>query len=102
MLPEYRKTLPQGLGDGEAVLKLREYQKKAVNILYNALQSELSVLCQSPCGSGKTVFFSHLIKQLLDENPSFRILVLADVEIIVAQTRDKLIKVAPELMRDIG
>lgn len=81
---------------------LRDYQKKAVDTLYNELQSNLNALFQGPCGCGKTIVFSHLIKQFLQEFPAFRVLILTDVEVIISQTRDKLIKVAPELMRDIG
>lgn len=81
---------------------LRPYQQETVDALWDSLHSELNALCQAPCGAGKTIVMSHLIKRLLAENPKFRVLILADVEVIVRQTQDKLCKVAPELMNHIG
>lgn len=80
----------------------RPYQRTTLDALWLALQHELAVLGELPCSAGKTIIFSKLIQRLLAENPSFRVLILLDRNILVTQSRDKLIAVAPELKDDIG
>jgi len=83
-------------------MQLRDYQSQTLEALYSALQTELNVLLSSPCGSGKTVVASTLIQTLLRENPSFRILILVDRDILIQQFRNKLLTLAPELFMNIG
>ena len=84
------------------ILILRNYQVSALENIWKALQMEQSVLLEAACSSGKTLLFSKIIQRLLTENPSFRVLVLMDREVLVRQTQEKIIKVAPELVLDIG
>lgn len=83
-------------------MQLRNYQSQALETIYSALQVELNTLLSAPCGSGKTIITSTLIKRLLDEYPSFRILILVDRNILVQQFKEKLLAVAPELFLHIG
>ena len=83
-------------------MKLRDYQIKALESLWTALQVENNVLLESPCAAGKTVMFSKIVQRLLAENPSFRVLILVDREILISQTREKIMRVAPELALSIG
>ena len=81
---------------------LRPYQTTALNALWSALQVESNVLLEAACSAGKTLLFSKLTQRLLRENPSFRVLILMDRNILVTQTRDRLIEIAPDLQMDIG
>ena len=80
----------------------RPHQRKALDTLWTALQYDHAVLLEAACSAGKTLMFSKIIQRLLTENPSFRVLILMDREVLVRQTRDKLVDVAPELALDIG
>lgn len=83
-------------------MKLRPIQIKTLDTIWAALQHELCVLLEAPCSFGKSIVLSAIIKRLLRENPNFRVLILLDRNILVTQSRDKLIAVAPELTLDIG
>ena len=83
-------------------ISLRPYQIKILDQLWSAMQVKKNVLCQAPCSSGKTLLFSKIIQRLLKENSNFRCLILLDREILVSQSWDKLIMVAPELADNIG
>ena len=83
-------------------MELRPHQITALNNLWTALQCEASVLCEAPCSFGKTIVIVKLISRLLDEHPTFRILVLVDREILVTQLWDKLLLLAPDLTLEIG
>jgi DNA repair protein RadD len=80
----------------------RPHQIKALNDIWEAMQYENNVLLEAPCSFGKTIVLAKIIQRLLRENENFRVLVLTDREILVTQTRDKLIQVAPELIMDVG
>jgi DNA repair protein RadD len=80
----------------------REYQRTALDAIWLALQHEKCVLLEAACSAGKTLMFSKVIQRLLAENPTFRALILLDRNILVTQSRDKLVAVAPELQLDIG
>lgn len=90
------------MGRRIAILELRPYQKTALNVLWSALQVESNVLLEAACSAGKTLLFSKIAQRLLEENPSFRILILMDREVLVTQTRDAIIEIVPELQMDIG
>lgn len=90
------------MGRRDAVLNLRPYQLHALENLWTALQVELNILLVSPTGAGKTVIFSKIAQRLIAENPSFRVLILTDREILVSQSRDKLLRIAPELSLSVG
>jgi len=48
-----------------------------------------------PTGSGKTVVFTTIIKQLFDRDPNCRVLILAHRQELVSQAKDKLLSVWP-------
>mgnify|MGYP001565300487 CR=1 FL=1 len=83
-------------------MNLRHYQIRALESIWQALQVEQSVLLEAACSAGKTLLFSKVVQRLLAVNPSFRALILTDREILVHQTREKLLRCAPELTLDIG
>lgn len=79
-------------------LRPRHYQQQAVDSVLEAVDSgEKSALIQAATGAGKTIIFSLLIKQWLNRNPHARIAVLAHRRELVAQAREKLLKVFPDV-----
>ena len=50
-------------------MKLRNYQIKAVDAIFEAWQKFKSVLVVLPTGCGKTVVFASVIKRLMSEQP---------------------------------
>jgi len=81
---------------------LRPYQLRVLNQLWAAMQRKNNILAVLPCSAGKTIIFSKIIQRLLKENESFRCLILVDREILVSQSHEKLVMVAPELKNEIG
>jgi DNA repair protein RadD len=79
-------------------LRPRPYQQNAVDAVFAACENgESSALIQAATGAGKTIIFSLLIKQWLSRNPEARIAVLAHRRELVAQAREKLLKVFPDV-----
>lgn len=79
-------------------LRPRPYQEKAVQSVLEAFEKgEQSALVQAATGAGKTIIFSLLIREWLQRQPELRIAVLAHRRELVAQARDKLLKVVPEV-----
>ena len=85
-------------------MKLRNYQIKAVDAIFEAWQKFKSVLVVLPTGCGKTVVFASVIKRLLSE-PQFsganvhslkRTIVLAHREELITQARDKITAIIPQ------
>ncbi|HIP89937.1 MAG TPA: DEAD/DEAH box helicase [Candidatus Nanopusillus sp.] len=64
------------------MIKLREYQKEALNF---ALEMRKSVILM-PTGTGKTFVGLFFIKELINKNPSLRAIVLEPTRILVEQT----------------
>lgn len=72
-------------------MKLRPYQQEAVDQAMKQWESgKQRVLLNLATGAGKTVIFSAIIKQLLEENRDNRILVLAHRSELLEQARDKI------------
>ena len=75
------------------MLTLRPYQKECLDSIKSNLQSgHHRQLISLPTGSGKTVIFAHLIKEL-----EGRALVLAHTNELLQQAKDKINMVCPEL-----
>lgn len=83
-------------------MNLRPYQVTALESIWMSLQCEQAVLLEAACSAGKTLLFSKITQRLLAENPSFRVLILMDREILVSQTHAKLLTIAPELALSVG
>ena len=84
-------------------MKLRNYQTKAVDAIFEAWQKFKSVLVVLPTGCGKTVVFASVIQRLLaaevkvkGEGEQRRVVVLAHREELVTQARDKISAIVPE------
>ena len=80
-------------------MKLRYYQQEALDGLNHwfATQSrDAYPLLVLPTGSGKTIVFVSLIKEILEIAPENRILILAHRQELIAQAKDKLLMVWPD------
>ena len=77
-------------------MKLRYYQQEAIDETLKWLDTQQThPLIVLPTGSGKTVVFTTIIKQLFDRDPNCRVLILAHRQELVSQAKDKLLSVWP-------
>jgi superfamily II DNA or RNA helicase len=76
-------------------LTLRSYQRDAIDAVHRDLQEHTRVAVVLPTGGGKTVVFSHLIRETLERNPGGRVLVLVHRDELAAQAAHKLTSIAP-------
>lgn len=83
-------------------MQLRPYQISCLNKIWEDIQTNYNVLIQGPTAFGKTIAFSKLIQRFLREQLQGRCLILVDREVLVKQSKEKLLRVAPELTNDIG
>lgn len=83
-------------------MELRPYQIECLNKVWSDIQTKLNVMVQGPTAFGKTIAFAKICQRFIREMPQGRILILVDRKILVTQSRDKLLRVAPELKNDIG
>ena len=80
-------------------MKLRYYQREAVDSLHNWFDTrpaENHALITLPTAAGKTIVFSHFIKETLEQKPDARFLVMAHRKELVAQAEAKLKTVWPD------
>ena len=75
---------------------LRGYQEDMVAATIAAIPCDRFILLQAATGAGKTIFFSELIRRLLEQWPQLRIGVLAHRSILIEQAMDKLRSVWPQ------
>lgn len=81
---------------GQTMLRLRPYQREAIDVLnasWKEIQRPAAVLAT---GLGKTVIFSHLVKEFVDVRRS-RALILVHRDELADQTIAKLLDAAPHL-----
>lgn len=83
------------------MMELRPYQRECLDATLAAMRNKPDVLIQAATGAGKTIFFSALIRHCM-EHYKMRIGVLAHREQLIRQAQDKLVRVWPEGMGDIG
>ena len=77
-------------------MELRYYQREAVDAAVHWFNTQdTHPLIVLPTGSGKTVVFATLIKEIFEREPDCRILILAHRQELVSQAEDKLKKVWP-------
>ena len=80
-------------------MKLRYYQRNAIDALHDWFATrpvEDHALIALPTAAGKTIIFSHFIKEVFAKNPNARFLVMAHRKELVAQAETKLKSVWPE------
>jgi len=78
-------------------MKLRYYQQEAIDETLKWLDTQHThPLIVLPTGSGKTIVFATIIKQLFEKNPYCRVLILAHRQELIGQARDKLLSVWPQ------
>ena len=80
-------------------MKLRYYQRDAIDSLHHwfaTRPAEDHALIVLPTAAGKTIIFSHFIKEILAKDPSARFLVLAHRKELVEQAETKLKTVWPD------
>ena len=78
-------------------MELRNYQKKALEKAHCWFEEETTYpLIVLPTGAGKTIVFATLIKQLYEDNPGKRFLILAHRQELIRQAVDKIQFVWPD------
>ena len=80
-------------------MKLRYYQRDAIDSLHNWFETKPSsdhALIALPTAAGKTIIFSHFIKEILAKDPGARFIVLAHRKELVDQAEKKLKAVWPD------
>jgi len=80
-------------------LKLRYYQRDAINSLHHWFATKPTnehALIALPTAAGKTIIFSHFIKEVLAKEPDARFIVMAHRKELVAQAESKLKSVWPD------
>lgn len=80
-------------------MKLRYYQRDAIDSLHHWFANrpaEDHALIVLPTAAGKTIIFSHFIKEILAKNPTARFLVMAHRKELVEQAETKLKTVWPD------
>jgi DNA repair protein RadD len=83
-------------------MELRDYQKNAVEIIWNDLNSENEVLLEAATGSGKTLIFAELIRRFMTSRPKMRVIVMAHRQELVTQAFHKLARTWPDGIEHIG
>ena len=79
-------------------MKLRYYQRNAIDALHSWFDTkpEEPALIALPTAAGKTIIFSHFIKEVFNKNPKARFLIMAHRKELVAQAESKLKSVWPD------
>lgn len=79
-------------------MTLRPYQRAAIDSLYHywAQGKRDPSLIVAPTGAGKSVIIAHLIKELREDYPDTRVLLLTHVKELIAQNYSKLLAAWPE------
>lgn len=79
-------------------MKLRDYQQGAIDALFEwwATKQGENPLIVIPTAGGKTIVFCTIIKQLLEQYPDTRVMVLAHTKELVDQAEKKMLTVWPE------
>jgi len=80
---------------------LRDYQKECVEKCVVALKDHGNTVAVAPTGSGKTIILSAIIKEILKEYSNYKVLVLAHRNELIAQNREKFLKVHPDASTSI-
>ena len=78
-------------------MNLRYYQRNAVEALHSWFDTRPKdpTLIVLPTAAGKTIIFSHFIKEVFDKNPKARFLIMAHRKELVSQAEKKLKTVWP-------
>lgn len=83
------------------MIKLRDYQEKAVNDVFQYICNEKgNPVVISPTGSGKSILIAEIIRKSLKWWPGTRILMLTHQKELIEQDMDKLKSIAPDI--DMG
>lgn len=73
-------------------MNLRHFQSQAIKSIREKFAGDQSTLLVLPTGCGKTVVFSHLIKQMVEEEHG-RVMILAHRDELLAQASDKIFRI---------
>lgn len=72
-------------------MELRPYQEKAKKRIFEEWnQGHKKTLLVQATGTGKTIVFANIIKEILEQNPSAKVLILAHRDELLRQAQDKL------------
>ena len=79
------------------MLKLRDYQQAAVDSLYEYWSKEAgSPLIVIPTGGGKSLILATVVKDLVENYPDMRILIVTHVKELIAQNAQELFGLWPQ------
>lgn len=79
------------------MIKLRPYQRDALNNLYQWYATHTGCPCiVAPTGAGKTVLIAQFCKENLETHPNMKILVITHVKELIEQDFNKLLEIWPE------
>lgn len=79
-------------------VQLRDYQKEAIEAIYSYFDrgEGTKPLVSAPTGSGKSVIMSQFIKEVCNENPRVRVMVITDSRDLIAQNEKQLRNIWPD------
>jgi ATP-dependent helicase IRC3 len=70
---------------------LRDYQLEAVQTFKNAINNGYTrIALSAPTGSGKTVIFAAIIRDILQQHPGGKVLVIVDSKELAVQAERKI------------
>lgn len=83
-------------GSGTALV-LRDYQREAVEAIWNGLvEAAGNLLCVLPTGTGKSIVIAEFIRRVVSEYPECRILVVTHVQELVEQNFKEMVNHWPQ------
>tara|TARA_R110002110_G_scaffold92555_13_gene241501 strand:- start:641 stop:2320 length:1680 start_codon:yes stop_codon:yes gene_type:complete len=83
-------------------MELRPYQIEATEAIYNDWNEEQIVMISMATGLGKTVVFSDVVGQFIQDQNNRKVMVVAHRKELLTQARDKMYAVVPSLKGQIG
>jgi ATP-dependent helicase IRC3 len=89
--------------EGDTPPSLRDYQKEAIAAFHEARRFGLNRIgISAPTGSGKTIIFSTILRQVLENHRGGKALVLVGTQEQAIQARNKILDVYGENRVTIG
>lgn len=77
--------------------ELRDYQRQSVDEFYNyCSENDGNPLIVLPTGSGKSLVIAQLCKEIIEEHPAARILIVTHIKELIRQDFEELIKLWPQ------
>lgn len=84
------------------MIELRPYQQNCLDKIIRLIPKQKHILIQAATGAGKTIIFSALCRNLLEQWPTIKIGILVHLKEVVQQNVDKMQEVWPDAKIDIA